>query len=83
MSEKNIGPVATRVKAEARLQRISQAELGRAAGLTQVAISRRLTGDVAISVTEAELFARALNVSVSWLFGEAADPTPPAALQTA
>lgn len=83
MSEKNIGPVATRVKAEARRRKISQAELGQASGLTQAAISRRFTGEVEISVTEAEQFAQILNVSVAWLFGEAADPAPAPALQDA
>lgn len=76
MSEKNIGSVATRVRAEARRQKISQADLGSKAGLTQAAISRRFTGEVEITVTEAEIFAQTLNVSVSWLFGEAPDPDP-------
>jgi transcriptional regulator with XRE-family HTH domain len=83
MSEKNIGAVATRVRAEARRQKISQADLGLATGLTQAAISRRFTGEVEITVGEAEIFASVLNVSVSWLFGEAAEPSPARALQGA
>lgn len=74
MSEKTIGPVAKRVKAEAARQGIKQADLGRSVGLTQAAVSRRFIGEVDITVTEAELFANALGVSVAWLFGEAAEP---------
>jgi len=74
MSEKTLGPVAAKVKAEAIRQGIKQADLGRAAGMTQAGVSRRLTGDVDITVTEAERFAQILGVSVAWLFGEAEAP---------
>ncbi|UVF61156.1 helix-turn-helix DNA binding domain protein [Arthrobacter phage Aoka] len=83
MSEKTTGQVADRVRREARRQKVRQAELAEAAGLTQQAISRRFTGEVEISVSEAEIFARLLNVSVAWLFGETADPAPVPALQDA
>lgn len=74
MSEKTPGPVAVKVRAEARRRKISQAALAGAANLSQQAISRRFAGEVDISVTEAEQFAQVLGVSVSWLFGETAAP---------
>jgi transcriptional regulator with XRE-family HTH domain len=83
MSEKTIAPVAKRIRDEARRQKMWQTELGKKTGLTQAAISRRFTGDVEITVTEAEQFAQALNVSVAWLFGEATDPAPAPVLQDA
>lgn len=70
--------VAGRLKVEARNRKVSQAELGTAAGLTQAAVSRRLVGEVEITVTEAERFADALGVSVAWLFGETAEKAPAA-----
>lgn len=83
MPQKNAGQVATRIRDEARRQKIAQVDLGNAAGLTQAAVSRRFTGEVEVSVTEAELFARILNVSVAWLFGESEDPARDPALQDA
>lgn len=76
MATTNDDTVATRVRVEAKRRGISQATLAEQAGMTQKAVSRRLTGQVEISVVEADLFARTLGVSVSWLFGETADPAP-------
>jgi transcriptional regulator with XRE-family HTH domain len=71
--------VATRIREEAKRQGISQAALAGTIGLTQQAVSRRLSGGAPISVIEAEQFAQALNVSVSWLFGETETREPVAA----
>lgn len=76
MSEKTTGQIAARIRSQARRQNITQAALAAALGLTQQAVSRRLSGEVEISIGEIEILARALNVSVSWLFGETAEEAP-------
>lgn len=68
MAENTRSAVATRIKEEAARRGVSQAELGRRAGLNQQAVSRRITGEVPINVHEAEVWADALGVSVAWLF---------------
>lgn len=77
MAKKTLSAVATRIREEAKRQGLSQTALAGSCSMTQQAISRRLSGGAPITVTEAEQFAAALNVSISWLYGET--PAAPAA----
>ncbi len=57
--------VAGEVRAELARQRMSQADLASRVGVSQVFISRRLTGAVSFSVKELERVAEALKVDVA------------------
>lgn len=62
--------VASQVRAELARQSKTQTDLGEALSLSQTAISRRITGEVAFDVTELALTAVYLGVPVSSLLGE-------------
>lgn len=59
--------VAAEIRAEMARQRITQRDLAASAGLTTAYLSRRLTGDVALSTEDIERLAGALGVPISEL----------------
>lgn len=63
--------VATEVRAELGRQRISVNELARRLGWSQPYLARRVSGVVALDLTDVERISAELGVSVSALFGEA------------
>ena len=64
--------VAANVRAEMARQRKRQADLGEMLGLTQGAVSKRMSGTVALDVDELGKIASFLGVDVSALLGAAA-----------
>lgn len=62
--------VASHVRAELARQQKNQTRLGEALGLSQTAVSRRLTGEVAFDVAELATVAAYLNVTLGSLLGE-------------
>lgn len=64
--------VAANVRAEMARQRKRQADLGEVLGLTQGAVSKRMSGTVALDVDEVGKIARFLGVPVSALIEDAA-----------
>ena len=64
--------VADSIRAEMARRRISQKELAERVGMTQPAVSRRLSGEVVFAVDELPTFAEALGVPVSTLLGDVA-----------
>ncbi len=62
--------VASLVRAEMARQQINQTRIGAVLGLSQTAVSRRLTGEVAFDITELATVAAHLNVSLTALLGE-------------
>ena len=64
--------VAANVRAEMARQRKRQADLGEVLGLTQGAISKRMSGTVALDVDEVGKIAAFLGVPVSSLVEDAA-----------
>jgi transcriptional regulator with XRE-family HTH domain len=59
--------VSMEIRAEMARQRRNQSDLASALGWTQVYLSRRLTGSVALSTDEIERIAMVLNVPVDQL----------------
>jgi transcriptional regulator with XRE-family HTH domain len=59
--------IAASVRAEMARRRMSQKDLAELLGMTQPALSRRLTGEVPFAVDDLPLFAEALGVPVSVL----------------
>lgn len=77
MAKTQPGPVAQRVRETARRRGIPQAALAEAIGRTQQNVSRRLDGQVEITVDEAMKFAEVLDVPPAWLLlGEASGAEP-------
>ncbi len=64
--------VADAVRAECARRRITQHDLAESLGLSQMAVSRRLSGTVAFDVNELYAVAALLDVSVPTLIGDAA-----------
>ena len=64
--------VAANVRAEMARQRKRQADLGDVLGLTQGAVSKRMSGSVALDVDEVGKIATFLGVPVAALLGEVA-----------
>jgi transcriptional regulator with XRE-family HTH domain len=64
--------VAANVRAEMARQRKRQADLGEVLGLTQGAVSKRMSGTVALDVDELGKIATFLGVDVAILIGAAA-----------
>ena len=64
--------VAANVRAEMARQRKRQADLGEMLGLTQGAVSKRMSGTVALDVDELGKIATFLGVDVATLIGAAA-----------
>lgn len=62
--------VSGAVRAEMARARFSQQRIADALGLSQAAVSRRLTGEVPFSATELAVVAKLLNVRVGTLYGE-------------
>jgi transcriptional regulator with XRE-family HTH domain len=62
--------VTSRVRHELRARRISQEELAAAIGISQQAVSRRLTGDVDFTLTELGIVAEQLGTSIADLTAE-------------
>jgi len=62
--------VATEVRAEMARQRVSQDALAAAIGMSQAAVSRRLSGDIPFDVAELEDVATALRVPISQFLAE-------------
>ena len=59
--------VAGNVRAEMARVRVSQTQVGRALGITQQAVSRRLKGEVDFTVTELATVAELLGVETATL----------------
>jgi transcriptional regulator with XRE-family HTH domain len=62
--------IADRVRGALATRRLTQEQAGDAVGLSQKAMSRRLTGEVEFSVTELQKLAELAGVPVSTLYGE-------------
>lgn len=62
--------VAENVRAELARRRLTQEQAGAAIGLTQKAMSRRLTGEVEFSASELQKLAGLLEVPAGTLLGE-------------
>jgi transcriptional regulator with XRE-family HTH domain len=62
--------VAANVRAEMARQRKRQSDLGDVLGLTQGAVSKRMSGTVALDVNEVGKIAEFLGVPVSALLGD-------------
>lgn len=62
--------IADRVRSALALRRFTQERAGEEIGLTQKAMSRRLTGEVEFSASELQRLAELLDVSVASLYGE-------------
>lgn len=62
--------VARQVRARMILSQVGQAEMAEALGLSQSAVSRRLTGEVPFDVTEIVAAAKLLSVPSSVLVDE-------------
>lgn len=67
--------VASHVRAELARQQKNQTQLGGALGLSQTAVSRRLTGEVAFDVTELAQVAVYLGVPLTAFLADGA-PVP-------
>lgn len=59
-----------RVRSALALRRLTQEQAGEQIGLTQKAMSRRLTGEVQFSAAELEQLAQLLDVPVASFFGQ-------------
>lgn len=59
--------VADEVRAAMARKRVSQTKLADILGISQAAVSRRLTGEVAFDVNELSVLAGALDVSLATL----------------
>lgn len=66
--------VAANLRAEMARQGMTQASLAAAVGLSQQAVSRRLTGRGYLTVDDIERFAAALNVSTDLLIDTPREP---------
>lgn len=62
--------IASAVRAEVARQRVSQQTIAAATGLTQSAVSRRMTGVIDFSATELRQIAELLEVPAATLLGE-------------
>jgi transcriptional regulator with XRE-family HTH domain len=62
--------IADRVRSALALRRFTQERAGEEIGLTQKAMSRRLTGEVEFSASELQKLAGLLDVPVSSFYGE-------------
>ena len=69
--------VATQVRVVLAELQISGSELARRCGVGQRYMSRRITGEVEFTASEIRDVARALDVSVSRLFGEPCEVMAP------
>lgn len=69
--------VAAEVRAEMARQRVSQASVRMALGLSQSAMSRRITGELAFDVGELTAIARLLGRPVTYFFPDEASAPPP------
>lgn len=69
------GIVSGNVRAEMARRKISQKQLGKALGLTQAAVSKRLRDITPWSVPELEATADLLGMDVSQLLAAPAEPT--------
>lgn len=65
--------VALNILAEAARSGVSQQELGEQVGLSQAAMSRRLSGDVAFRLDELQVIAPFLRVTVEQLLAPIAE----------
>ena len=64
--------VADAVRAECARRRITQHQLAKSLGLSQMAVSRRLSGAVALDVNELYAVAQLLDITPAELIGDAA-----------
>lgn len=64
--------VAATVRAESGRRRVSQMQIAEALGLSQAAISRRLSGDTSFELDELPRVAALLDVSITHLIEDAA-----------
>lgn len=62
--------IARNVRAELARRRLTQEQVGAEIGLTQKAMSRRLTGEVEFSGSELQKLAEVLGTPVATLYGE-------------
>lgn len=62
--------IPDRVRGALAVRRLTQEQAGAEIGLTQKALSRRLTGEVEFSVTELQKLAELTGVPVASLYGE-------------
>lgn len=67
MDEPSAKRIADAVRAELARAGVTQAEIGRALGLSQPAMSRRMAGTVEFSAVELQRIAHTLGVSVAAL----------------
>jgi transcriptional regulator with XRE-family HTH domain len=72
MSTTHTERVAATVRAEVARRRITQSQIAEVLGLSQMAVSRRLSGAVPFDVEELGKVAALLGVPASTLLGEAA-----------
>jgi len=66
------GKVATELRAELARRKMSGRAFAKASGVTNAYMTRRLSGEVAMTVDDLTLFAAVLNVPVTRFFPEAA-----------
>jgi transcriptional regulator with XRE-family HTH domain len=64
--------IADRVRGALATRRLNQEQAGEAIGLSQKAMSRRLTGEVEFSATELQRIAELAGVPIASLYGEGA-----------
>lgn len=65
MKQRDADHVAGNVRAEVARKRLRQAQMATALGMTQQALSRRMTGDVEFSASEVQAIANLLGVPVA------------------
>lgn len=72
MTQTLSGAVAANIRAELARQRVSQAQVAERLGLSQAAVSRRLSGQTPFEIDEVAEVASLLDVAPSHLLGVAA-----------